>query len=1527
MTQEVVRQDVIQVIFDVDDSPLSKIQSEVNKTRSVIGSALGDNTFDDFKKSTTRATDGLDNIKDAAIDVKSANPFDDMADDAIDAASGLNKVKNNAAQLKSPFDKAAKGAEGLNDPIVKSESNSQALKTKLKVLGSMTFKGTISGLKQIGSKLTDIGEKAATAAFNGLKKVAGISFKALTTGVTAATAAVGTMVVKAVSAYADTEQLRGGVETLFGAGGKSLEEYAASVGKSTDAVKADYEKLLSAQADVFSAANDAYKTAGMSANEYMETVTGFSASLVASLNGDTKAAAKLSKMAITDMADNANKMGTPIENIQNAYQGFAKQNYTMLDNLKLGYGGTKTEMERLIKDAAKLDDTVDANSMSFANIVTAINVMQNKMGIAGTTAKEANKTISGSLNSMKSAWRNLFPALIAGGDEFDQCVDNLIDSAKTFGKNVIPAFKKGLTGAGTLLKEIVPIAVREIPPIVAEVMPELATAGAQIVVGFVNSMIDNAPLLWQAAQDLVVSVIKALYEGFTGQEMSDEAFAQLKAGVSEAFGAIKDIIVGVIQFGQQLWTFLAPILAWIGQLALTVFSWIGDNINWILPLVAALVAAFLIYKAALVVVNVISGIVAAGQAVMAAVCGTASATAAAGTAAVGASAGAAAPEILAFAAAILAVGVAILAICAGFYLLSQAAIALSQAGAGAIIVMVAMVAAIVGLAIGAAALGPALTVGAVGLLAFGACVLMVGAGFALLGAGALMAANALRIIVEILPAIIQYGAAGAANIALLGVSMLAFAAGAALAGAAALILGAGLLVCAAALLAIAVSFVIITAALALIALLSTALLLNFKLIGAAMLIVSQAALILSAALLPLTAVFAALTIPVGLFTLIITPLSLLFIALALSAVVFLASMTALAGIFTVVSVMSILFRAALTALPPLFGALTPQILSFSGALLPLAATLTAITIPITLFTALIALLAVGFSVLAVSSLVVLATFTGITAIIGTMVVMTMALNMAMVVMQAQFTAIGLSALSLTTNLLPLSAVFMALTVPTLALALAITPLALAFTLLAVSAVVFTVAITALTAILTITNVMFTMLMSLLMTVGVAMTLCASMAAILAAKFMILTPATLALTPAMLMLGVGLTPLAVTFTIVAAAALIYVAAMAALMAVMVILTPLTALFALSLAVIKTALATMVGKPAQVAAELLTLTGAFTAILLPTGLLLAALVPLVALFVTWTATGALLLVSMIGLLMTLTGITVTISVLTITARILVGIFNNLTPASLLLTKAFTVLLPVMSDMVKPLLLTSGEFAALSAALLIALVSVTGMTRGFVLLCALLTLTAKSMSKLKDESTKLANGLKSGYDKMINSTQRFQNSINNMSGSVKSIIRNLASDIFHSLDNVDLFDVGFYMMNGLINGMNSQRNAAVSTAASIANAINNEYRRIQQIGSPSKVWGSFGTWQDTGLVNEMRAGIPQVEQAAGDVAYAATPYAGDYSPDGGDTYTTNSRTEYNTYSPQFVMHFSGTTDNSLKRKVQRWVKESVNEVLEDI
>ena len=245
------------------------------------------------------------------------------------------------------------------------------------------------------------------------------------------------------------------------------------------------------------------------------------------------------------------------------------------------YGGTKEELKRLIKDASKLDSTVKEGDLSFANMAKAIHAVQENMGITGTTAKEASQTISGSFSAMKAAWSNLLPSLIQGGDSFNQCVDNLVSSAKTFGKNIMPAIKKALSGVGDLISELAPMIAKELPVLVAEVAPSLAKAGVDIVVELGKAMVDNAPLLLDAAWEIVQSVVGAIYKGFTGKEMSGDMFDTLKSKVEQAFTAIKKIIVGVVQFGGKLMTALAPVLLFIGNIALNVFSWIGDNINWL----------------------------------------------------------------------------------------------------------------------------------------------------------------------------------------------------------------------------------------------------------------------------------------------------------------------------------------------------------------------------------------------------------------------------------------------------------------------------------------------------------------------------------------------------------------------------------------------------------------------------------------------------------------------------------------------------------------------------------------------------------------------------------------------------------------------------------------------------------------------------------------------------------------------------------------------------------------------------------
>lgn len=306
-----------------------------------------------------------------------------------------------------------------------------------------------------------------------------------------AAAAVGALVKSSVESYAEDKQLVGGVETLFKDSADTVQEYAAN----------------------------AFRTAGLSANEYMETVTSFSASLLQSLGGDTQAAADYADMAITDMSDNANKMGTRMEAIQNAYQGFAKQNYTMLDNLKLGYGGTKTEMERLITDAEALDSsftaTRDANgdiAMSYADIVDAIHIVQTEMGITGTTAKEASSTIQGSLSAMKSAWSNLVTGIADENAEFDVLVNNFVDSVVTVGDNIIPRVEQALTGVGRLVEGLAPVIANAIPGLIANVLPPLLTAATSLIASIGQALIDNLPMLLSVALELVLTLANGIGE-------------------------------------------------------------------------------------------------------------------------------------------------------------------------------------------------------------------------------------------------------------------------------------------------------------------------------------------------------------------------------------------------------------------------------------------------------------------------------------------------------------------------------------------------------------------------------------------------------------------------------------------------------------------------------------------------------------------------------------------------------------------------------------------------------------------------------------------------------------------------------------------------------------------------------------------------------------------------------------------------------------------------------------------------------
>lgn len=473
-----------------------------------------------------------------------------------------------------------------------------------------------SGVEELGDDMNEGGEKALS--FGDVLKanvssdfiVSGI--KAMASAIKEATAALVDLGKQSIMGFAEQEQLIGGVDTLFKESSAQVQQYA----------------------------NQAYKTAGLSANEYMETVTSFSASLLQSLGGDTAAAAQKADQAITDMSDNANKLGTDMTSIQNAYQGFAKQNYTMLDNLKLGYGGTKQEMERLLADAEKFSG-IKYDISSYADIVDAIHVVQTEMGITGTTAKEAATTIQGSANAMKSAWSNLITGMSNENLDLDKLVQNVIDSVNTFADNLLPRlqimlprFVQGLTqlisgmipyvapalelllpplveGIGGLVSGIVqalPAAVEAIaavvPMLVEQItilLPHILNAGIDIIAALASGIGENLPALIPAAVDAIITVAEGLVDhvdeiiiaagsliaGLTQGLI--EALPRLVVRLPEIIGAIvKGLLSGMsaigevgVQLVRGLWDGISSSATWLWN---KLSEWCDDILGWVLHL-------------------------------------------------------------------------------------------------------------------------------------------------------------------------------------------------------------------------------------------------------------------------------------------------------------------------------------------------------------------------------------------------------------------------------------------------------------------------------------------------------------------------------------------------------------------------------------------------------------------------------------------------------------------------------------------------------------------------------------------------------------------------------------------------------------------------------------------------------------------------------------------------------------------------------------------------------------------------------
>lgn len=385
------------------------------------------------------------------------------------------------------------------------------------------IQGSISHI--MGGEASSAGESAGTLLGT---KLVGTLKKVI------AAAGIGKMISDSLNLGGALQQSIGGIETLFGAGGRSIEEYAKSVGKSVDAVKDEYASLMQSQQTVFDNAAQAYRTVGLSANEYMEQTTSFAASLLSSVSKDTNAAAQLANMAMVDMADNANKMGTDMASIQNAYQGFAKQNYTMLDNLKLGYGGTQAEMQRLLTDAEKLSG-VHYELGNLADMYSAIHVIQTDLDITGTTAKEAATTLTGSFAAMKAAAQNVLGDWSTGAD-LTAPMQALADTARTFLQgNLLPMIGNVLAG---------------IPQLVYGLVPEVLQTGTELVSSLAAGFAQGIPAFLSTALPQLLSFTEELRANAgqfvdAGLNCITQLLNGLIAGLPQLISYVPDIIINI----------------------------------------------------------------------------------------------------------------------------------------------------------------------------------------------------------------------------------------------------------------------------------------------------------------------------------------------------------------------------------------------------------------------------------------------------------------------------------------------------------------------------------------------------------------------------------------------------------------------------------------------------------------------------------------------------------------------------------------------------------------------------------------------------------------------------------------------------------------------------------------------------------------------------------------------------------------------------------------------------------------------
>ena len=445
--------------FRVMKAELGAVSTAFSKNNKTVGDAKRENealgqAVNKLKERLSAQEEGLKNAQReyGETDKRTLKWKETIANTQKEINQYTNKIDDNVSAIED----AGKGSKKLGDET-KLYANEAVDATKKTSIFGDVLKANL----------------ASEAIIGGVKALGG-AIKSLGSGM------VG-MIKQSVEGFAEYQQLVGGVETLFKESADEVQGYA----------------------------NNAYKSSGLNANQYMETVTSFSASLLQSLNGDTSKSAKVADMAIIDMADNANKMGSSMESIQNAYQGFAKQNYTMLDNLRLGYGGTKGEMERLLADASKLSGTkYDITNLS--DVYSAINVVQTQLGITGTTAKEASQTIAGSLSATKSAWSNLVNSLGDENANLGELTSLVIDSAMTALDNLIPVVEQVVYGIIDALPLITKKIMELLPGAIAyitEQLPMFLDSGIDLVLTLISGLMEAMPQLMDTAMLLIQEML------------------------------------------------------------------------------------------------------------------------------------------------------------------------------------------------------------------------------------------------------------------------------------------------------------------------------------------------------------------------------------------------------------------------------------------------------------------------------------------------------------------------------------------------------------------------------------------------------------------------------------------------------------------------------------------------------------------------------------------------------------------------------------------------------------------------------------------------------------------------------------------------------------------------------------------------------------------------------------------------------------------------------------------------------------